>query len=103
MRDTNADLSAALSARVLDNVFLGGEVRYLASFEGLSLKKQSDIGVFIGPTIYVMLSERASLAAAWSMRVGGKVRSEPDLLPDFGNVPDPTERHHVKIRFGYSF
>jgi hypothetical protein len=103
VRDTNVELSAALTTRVREDLFVGGELRYLASFQGLSLSKPTDNGIFIGPTVYAKLSEKAYLSAAWSTRVGGKVRSEPEALPDFGNVPDPLERHHVRVRFGYSF
>src|SRR4051812_36562343 len=94
VRDTNAELSTAVSARVSEGLFIGSELRYLASFDKFSLSKVTDTGVFVGPTVFAKLSERASLSAAWSTRIGGKIRSEPDPVPDFGNVPDPTERHH---------
>lgn len=102
-RDTNVEASAALSVRVRDKVFLGGEIRYLSSFAGLSFQKAPDYGIFIGPTMYAKLSGQAYLAAAWSTRVGGVVRGQPESVPDFGNVPDSAEHHHVRVRIGFNF
>jgi hypothetical protein len=102
-RDTNIELSAAVSARLFEGLFVGGEVRYLASFEGLSFKTPPDYGFFVGPTLYAKISERVYVAAAWSIRVGGRIRSDPEPLPDFGNVPDHSESHHVRVKAGVSF
>ena len=103
VRDSNSEISAALAARLSERLFIGGELRYLVSFEGFSLSNVTDTGVFVGPTVFANLSERASMSAAWSVRVGGQIRSEPEPVPDFGNVPDPLERHHVRLRFSYTF
>jgi hypothetical protein len=102
IRETDIELSAVLTGRISENLFAGGEVRYLAGFEGLSFARATNSGIFIGPTFYAKLSERAFVAATWSIRVGGAIR-ERDSLPDFGNVPDATESHHVRVRAGVSF
>jgi hypothetical protein len=102
IRDTNVEISAALAGQISEGLFAGGEVRYLASFEGLSFARSTNSGIFIGPTLYAKLSERAFVAASWSIRIGGVIR-EREPLPDFGNVPDSTESHHVRLRAGVNF
>lgn len=103
VRDTNVEASAAIAARVWNGIFLGGEIRYLASFDGLAFRKAPSYGVFVGPTLQARLSDRVALGVAWSARIGGVTRSKPEPVPDFGNVPDPGERHHLRVKFGYSF
>lgn len=102
-RDTTVQASLALAGRVAEGVFLGVEARYLASFEGYSFQKPPDYGIFVGPTLYAKLSDKVNVSAAYGRRIGGVIRNAPEPVPDFGNVPAPAERHHLRVKVGYAF
>jgi len=102
-RDTTVQASLALAGRVAESVFLGAEARYLGSFEGYAFRKSPDFGIFVGPTLYAKLNEKVSVSAAYGTRVGGVIRKAPEPVPDFGNVPAPAERHHLRVKVGYTF
>jgi hypothetical protein len=96
-RESTVGVAAALMAQVRPGLFLGGEARYLRSYEGIGLREFSGDALFLGPTAYLQLSERSRLTAAWSSRVGGGRAG--------GGSPDPAgfERHQARLIYGVSF
>jgi hypothetical protein len=90
--------AAAAAAQIYPGVLLGGEVRYLRAYAGMSLDQFAGQAVFIGPTFYVKLSERVWISAAWNIQVAGGAAAQADPL-DLTNF----ERHQAKLRFGYNF
>jgi len=102
-RDTTVQASLALAGRLIEAIFVGVEARYVASFEGYAFRKPQDYGIFVGPTIYAKLSEKVNVSAGYGTRVGGVIRKTAEPVPDFGNVPAPSERHHLRLKVGYTF
>ncbi|MBX6425772.1 MAG: hypothetical protein IRZ09_07620 [Variibacter sp.] len=98
MHESELEVSGALAVRMPPRLFVGGEVRYRVAYEGLALNRFAGEGVFIGPTLYARLSERAWIAGAWSAQIAGHARREPGSL-DLTNF----ERHEFKVRFGHEF
>lgn len=92
-RDATIGASAALTAHVGGNVFLGLEGRYLRRYEGLSLDQWEGHALYVGPTFYIKVSNRWSIAGAWNMQVAGRAAGESNAL-DLTNF----ERHQVKLR-----
>ncbi|WP_458759450.1 hypothetical protein ACSVBT_01545 [Afipia sp. TerB] len=92
------EVSGALSARIADGVYAGGEVRYLRAYDSASLSGFAGDAVFAGPSLYVMLSPRANMTIAWNVQVAGQARGESGSL-DLTNF----ERHQVRVRFGMGF
>jgi hypothetical protein len=90
--------AAAATAQIYPGVLLGGEVRYLRVYDGMSLDRFAGQAVFIGPTFYAKLSERLWISAAWNIQVAGSAAAQvgPQDLSNF-------ERHQAKLRFGYNF
>ncbi|WP_424628376.1 hypothetical protein [Bradyrhizobium sp. SYSU BS000235] len=97
-RAAATEISAALTNRIANGVFLGGEVRYLRAYETAGLSGFAGDAVFAGPTLYVMFSPRANMTLAWNVQVAGRSRDERDRL-DLINF----ERHQVRLRFGFGF
>ncbi len=64
--------SAAATARLWENVYLGGEVRYRRGFDGLAFGNLTGQAVFVGPTFYAALGKGASLSGAWNIQVWGQ-------------------------------
>jgi hypothetical protein len=90
--------SAALAAQVKPGFWIGGEARYLRSYDGAALSVFAGQAVYMGPTVYTRLSEKAWLSVAWNFQAWGSTAGLPGAL-DLANF----ERHQVKFRVGYEF
>jgi hypothetical protein len=97
-RESMLGTSAGLSLQIAPGVFVGGEVRYLSHYDGLGLDAFSGQALYLGPALYVRLSERAFLSAGWNVQVWGSAAGMPGPL-DLTHF----ERHQAKLRFGISF
>lgn len=93
------ELSGALTAQVAKDLFIGGELRYLAAYEGAGLGNQSGWGLFLGPTVYAQVTKDLYMKAAWSIQLtgGGDGLWNSNLnLNDF-------ERQQLRFQVGYTF
>jgi hypothetical protein len=97
-QESTAGVALAVMAQVRSGIFLGGEARYLRKYEGLGLDTFAGQGFFIGPTVYVKLSEKAWIAAAWSAQVAGQAATSAGSL-DLVNF----ERRQARVLFGVNF
>jgi hypothetical protein len=97
-QESTAGVAVGLMAQVRSGVLVGGEARYLRKYEGLGLDTFAGQGFFIGPTVYVKLSERAWVVAAWSAQVAGQATTSTGML-DLVNF----ERRQARILFGVNF
>ena len=85
-------------AQVHSGIFVGGEARYLRKYGGPGLDTLAGQGFFVGPTIYLKLSERAWIAAGWSAQVAGQATTSANSL-DLVNF----ERRQARLLFGVNF
>lgn len=97
-REATIGAAAALMVQVQPGVFVGGETRYLRQYEGVNLGEFSGDAVFIGPTVFLKLSERSRLTAAWSFQVSGSSLEAAGHL----NLVN-FERHQARLVFGVNF
>lgn len=97
-REATAGIATALMAQVSPGVFFGIEGRYLRHYDGLGLDDFAGHAGFLGPTLFVQLSRRAWVAAAWSAQVAGRATNVPGSL-DLINF----EHHQVRFLFGMNF
>jgi hypothetical protein len=98
MRQSTFGVSVALAMQMKDGIFLGGELRALTIYEGLSFNCFGGRALFAGPTLYAKLSDHWWMSLAWNIEIAGHVADRPSAL-DLLNF----ERHQAKIRFGYHF
>lgn len=91
-------VGASIVGRIGNGVYAGGEVRYLRAYESTGLSGFAGDAVFVGPSLYVMFSPRASMTLAWNVQVSGQAEGEVGHL-DLKNF----ERHQVRVRFGFGF
>jgi hypothetical protein len=96
--DVTIGIAGAMMAQVQPGVLIGGEARYLRRYEGFGLDVFSGHALFIGPTIFLKLSERSRLTAAWSFQVTGHSAAMPGSL-DLVNF----ERHQARLIYGINF
>ena len=88
----------ALAVQAMPGVWIGGEARYLRSYEGAALSTFSGHGLYMGPTLYARLGAKGWVSAAWDFQVWGGATGSPGAL-DLVNF----ERHQLKFRIGYEF
>jgi hypothetical protein len=70
-REASAGASTALTYRVMPDVAVGGEVRYLRKYEGIGLRHFEGDALYLGPTLHVQLTKKAFLSLGWSTQVAG--------------------------------
>ncbi|MGF9764583.1 hypothetical protein AAII07_56830 [Microvirga sp. 0TCS3.31] len=92
-RESTLGISAAVAFQAVPNVFVGAEARYLRQYEGLDFKTFEGHALFIGPTLYMKVSDHLSLSAAWDVQVAGKANDGSGHL-DLENF----ERHQAKLK-----
>jgi hypothetical protein len=97
-QDATIGVAWAMMAQVRPGILIGGEARYLRKYEGFGLDVFAGHALFVGPTIYLQLSERSRLTAAWSFQVAGRSATTPGALDlvDF-------ERHQARLIYGINF
>ena len=97
-RDSTIGVAAALMAQIRPGLLLGGEMRYLRSYEGFGLQEFSGDALFVGPTAYLQLTPGSWMAAAWSMQAWGSRAGEGGSLNLAG-----FERHQARLIYGINF
>jgi hypothetical protein len=97
-QDVTLGIASGMMAQVQPGVLIGGEARYLRKYEGFGLDVFAGHALFVGPTIFIRLSERSRLTAAWSFQVAGRSAEIPGSL-DLVNF----ERHQARLIYGINF
>jgi hypothetical protein len=90
--------SVALAYRIRPQVTIGAEAWYLRHYEGIWFNTFTGDAVYVGPTLYVQLSAKMFMTAAWNTQVAGHEvgASGPLDLTDFA-------RHRAKVKFAVEF
>jgi hypothetical protein len=90
--------SGALSIRLASNVILGGEVWYLRHYNAAGLTAFTGDTVLLGPTLFVQITPKMFIQAAWNTQVWGREvgNSLPLNFEEF-------QRNRAKLKFAYEF
>jgi len=89
--------SIALAYRIRPDVTIGAEAWYLRHYDGLWFNSFTGDAVYVGPTLYVQLSTKSFMTAAWNTQVAGREVGGGSLdLADFS-------RHRAKVKFAFEF
>lgn len=97
-QESTSGVATAIMLKLPSEIYLGVEGRYLRQYDGLGFDAFAGQAFFLGPTLYMQLSERAWVATAWSAQVAGRSVAQPGSL-DLVNF----ERHQLRFLFGISF
>jgi hypothetical protein len=97
-QESTAGVALGVMAQIRPGIFIGGEARYLRQYDGIGLDSLAGQGVFVGPTLYAKISERAWITLAWSAQVAGHTTAIPGSL-DLVNF----ERQQARVLFGVDF
>ncbi len=91
--DSAVETDVALSYQFVPGMLIGAEARYTQQYEGMGLDRLKGEALYVGPTFFTRLGERANLSGAWDIQVAGKAVDEPGAL-DLINF----ERHRLMLR-----
>jgi hypothetical protein len=70
--ESKGGASAALAYRIVPSVLVGGEIWYLRHYDGGWFNMFTGDAIYVGPTLFVQLSPKMFLTAAWSIQVRGR-------------------------------
>ena len=97
--ESELGFSAAISYRPIPIVLVGAGVQYFRVYQGLGLNRFEGDALFVGPNLYVQLTKKTFLTAAFATQVAGRSVDEPGKrlnLHDF-------ERHRARLRIHVEF
>ena len=97
-QESTLAMAYGVMAKLRPGFLLGGELRYFRKYDGIGLDQLTGQALFIGPTAYFQLSERARLTANWSVQAWGRPSGSSATL-DLVNF----ERYQAKLVFGVNF
>lgn len=89
---------AALAYRITPQITIGGAVEYNRAYDGLTLRSVVGQALYVGPTLYVQLSKKTYVSAAFAVQVAGRAAGENFNL-DLTNF----ERYRGRLRVGFEF
>jgi len=90
--------STAVSAQVAPMLFLGAELRYLRSYEGMALNKFQGQALFAGPNLFWHATDAAWVSLGYVTQVTGRAVGTRGTL-DLTNF----ERHAIRLKVGVHF
>jgi hypothetical protein len=97
-QESTLAVAFGLMTQVRPDLMVGGEARYFRKYEGIGLTELAGEALFVGPTAYFRLSERARLTANWSFQAWGRPSGSSATL-DLVNF----ERQQARVVFGLNF
>jgi hypothetical protein len=97
-QDSTIGAAMAVMAQIRPGLFLGGEARYFRKYEGIGLDDFAGQALFVGPTVFLKLTDRSRLTANWSFQTWGRSAGSTAAL-DLVNF----ERHQARLVLGVNF
>lgn len=100
-RESKLGVSAALALRIHPNVVVGAEAWYLRHYDGIALEDFTGDAVMVGPTLFVQLSRKTFLTAAWNTQVWGREMGA-DQQGGGLNLAE-FQRHRARLKWAVEF
>lgn len=98
-KESTGGVSAALSYRIIAPVFVGAELWYLRHYDGIWFNTYTGDALYLGPTLYVQLSRKAFMTAAWNTQVTGHDVEVPGSTLNLAEF----SRHRAKLKLAVEF
>lgn len=99
VNESKGGVSAALSYRIVPSVFVGAEIWYLRHYEGAWLNSFTGDAVYIGPTLYVQVSPKVFVAAAWNTQMVGSDVEVPGASLNLSEFSRQRAKLKVAVEF----
>lgn len=98
-KESTGGISGAISYRIIPAIFVGAELWYLRHYDGIWFNTYTGDAVYLGPTLYVQLSRKAFVTAAWNTQVTGH---DVDVAGSTLNLAE-FSRHRAKLKLAVEF
>jgi len=97
-KESTLGVSTAIAFRPIPPLLIGAEIWYLRHYAELGFNSFTGDAVFLGPTLYLQLTRKSFLTAAWNAQVAGRETGQAGSLDltDFS-------RHRAKLKFAVEF
>jgi hypothetical protein len=97
-KESKLGLSTALAVRLAPPLVVGAELGYFRPYEGTGFNTFTGDALFLGPTLYLQLTRKSFMTAAWATQISGHAVGDPNPL----NLEE-FSRHRGKLKFAYEF
>jgi hypothetical protein len=97
--ESKGGVSAALAYRIVPSVMIGAEAWYLRHYDGAWFNSFTGDAVLIGPTLFVQLSPKMFVAAAWNAQIWGREMDNPGAALNL----EEFSRHRAKLKVAVEF
>jgi hypothetical protein len=97
--ESQGGVSGALSYRVLPTVLVGGEIWYLHHYDGAFFNQYTGSATYLGPTLFVQLSPKMFIAAAWNVQVRGTEVGDPTAKLNLSEYSRQRAKFKVAVEF----
>jgi hypothetical protein len=97
--ESKGGASGALAFRIVPSVLIGAEVWYLRHYDGAWFNSSTGDATFVGPTLFVQLSPKAFVAAAWNVQVAGSEVDDPTARLNLSEFSRQRAKLKVAIEF----
>jgi hypothetical protein len=91
---SSLEISAAVSAALRPDVFVGAEVRHLLAYQGTFANTTLGDATYIGPSLFIALPEQFTAKLAWSTQIAGHATAAPTASLDLVDF----ERNQARLQ-----
>ncbi len=97
-KESTLGFSGAIAFRPIPQLLVGAEIWYLRHYDGIAFNSFTGDAVYLGPTLYLQLTRKAFVTAAWNVQVAGREAGQAGALDlaDFS-------RHRAKLKLAVEF
>jgi hypothetical protein len=97
--ESKGGVSAALAYRLMPALLIGVETWYLRHYDGAWFNSFTGDAVYLGPTLFIQLSPKMFVAAAWNVQVWGREMDNPGVALNLAEF----SRQRAKFKFALEF
>lgn len=97
-RASTLGATAALTFRIAPKVAFGGEVEYYRAYDSFGFDGFAGHALYAGPTLFVQVTNKIKMTAAFSTQIAGHAAADPNLL-DLTNFSRNKARLLFEIEF----
>lgn len=98
-QESKLGISGALAYRVVPKVLIGAEMWYLRHYDGMWANTYTGDALYIGPTMFVQITPKVFISAAWNMQVTGSEVDDPTARLNLSEF----SRHRFKFKTAFEF
>ena len=99
VKESKGGVSGALAYRVVPQVVVGVETWYLRHYDGAFFNTFTGDATFVGPTLFVQLSPKMFMAAAYDWQVVGSDVADPTAKLNLSEFSRQRAKLKVAVEF----